>query len=490
MKLIIKYYKDLDLFGVGQDWLLFGNKKYKSHFGSSLSLILIGLLLAKIILMLLKIINNKASNINRSDTYDNDLHLNLSQFRYSICLDDFYTNNGLKMTSYYDIRTTLAILNNTGLFYEDLKGKFCDEFHDGEIPFPFDQSYFQTCYCMLGDERAYAKLDPYNYESVYIYTFLDNTNKAPLNETLTLSLYYIDYYFDYNTTLKNNPYLNTDFNRVFGWKYYYLNKLGFNDNSYNYFDLFVFEGHDNFTYYFSEKIVSSQTFEGERAYHMLFGFSSKKIFYTVTFMTVDDFMAIFGGTFQILLAFFSIVGKMFNCWLLNKELFLKTQEIQTNLFKDKIYQAFRRRSLLKNNFILHAINHRLSLNNQKEEIQLSTSSNNIVVESEKVSIHDMEIDKKKELGNFTPNDYKKIQRIKNTIFSEIIDFKNYINLYSQVDLMKKLMFGEVSYIQGFEKTSKMCYFGSNDNFNKEHTDPEFHTMPFYKRLEIFISEND
>jgi hypothetical protein len=493
MNKLMDYYRSIDLFGVSNSWLLFGREQYKSLIGSSLSLILIILLLVKSFFMILKIVNKDSYTISRTDSFAGTEKLNISNFHFSVCLFNLLDPDPFKameLKDFYEVNTFIEKINITHTIRDTIPTNFCNELPKENRKYPYNLSLYDNCYCLMGNNGKEIYYDYKNYDSSSLNSVFNNTKKK-MNDSFILNFYYTDYFFDYNSSEILNNYTDSDYSNPYGAKIYFMNKLSFNDADYNYFDLYEYKGEEKFTYQFSEKVISNQLKSEDQTFNLSFLFSKRKIFFQIKFMSIDDFLAIFGGFFQIFYMLLGIIGNLINKSLLNKVIMNKTIEIQSNLFKDKLFQEIRERGK-------SIVDHWLIPNDKQEKTLINFNPKNIIeknliIEEDNFSVKYLKEEDKKQTNKrqffyLNLQSKERIKKISQHIFTNLLDLDNFKNLYAEVNLLKKLLFGDCSYIETFEKASKMCFFIDQIKFNKNIKDREYDNLPLYKKLELFLLE--
>jgi hypothetical protein len=470
--------KNYDMFGSGHNWTLFGKEKHKSNFGLALTLLLCFILLIKLILLFRKILQKEDYTIMRTDTFDNEPFLNISDLNFAICLEEMFNKRDpVPMKEHFQVLIQLINMTDFDSSKNLANAGICSELPQKDIPSPFNSPYYKDCFCFINNNNTLLNFQD-SLLSIGFYG--SNSNVSSDSSPSNFMLHYKDYYFDYNSTEKINSFTNIDVNPLYGAKWYYLNKLGYNDGARNYLDMFPIDGEDIYKYKFSSRSALITEGRDKHFFEFLFTFSRKKIFYEVSFMNADDFLAVFGGAFQIFSVVFIFTGQIFNQRSLNIFLIRKIEEIKTSIYNDKTL---------------------VELMSKKEGNELKTfkQSHEFIKFKETPSINDginIEKDSKRKIEEIIKLEENQVQNTKTMekvnpdIFLESLDLQNFINVYSELSLMKILMFGEPSYIKSFEKASQIALFQKN-NGSKYFTsiDHSYHNLSFYERLKIFLSND-
>jgi hypothetical protein len=485
MDKINKYLSSLDLFGVDKKWQFLGKEKFTSKTGACLSLLLIALLLNKLINLLITIVNKESFSLTRTDTNNFGSRLNISSFQFAICVQtpQFRFSN---ISDYYLINA--FITKSEKEFYgSDIKSGPCDSFNDNETLMNIHKVSFddikQKCFCVSAINNTYVQYSMSNPENVsHLIVHLNNNNKQAIPDTWFLTLYYKDYFFDFlsNETEKFIPFENIEYNYKFGTKLLFSNELGYNADAYNYLDLYNYEGTSHSQYQISER--TNYTPVNDNSFTFYFTNGNKKIFYMVNLLSIDNFLAVFGGAFQLFLTFFGFIGNLYNESLLDSELLIKIKIDQSEIEKNKLYLSIKEKVHKIPNYTNASIIYKNEIQNNKWQKGQSIKVEDIDAES----IRHINIKEKNEndFELFNLHETKKINNISTKIFHHLVDIENFVKLYAEFKLLKKMLFVEKQNIEMFEVISKHDLKQDNNEYFKDF--PNFHESNFNKRLEFMI----
>ena len=315
MKCITNNFKSIDFFGVNLSMNFLKRQKFKTLFGSLLSLVLFGYLLFKIYSFTIKTINRE-NFTQTNNIYYEDNSVNIKNYEFSLCFTESIGDyNFLDFSDYF------YVVDSKNNFEIDNCNKLNLKFFEKYKKTPLENKLKNNCLCSKPkkDLVVFSDLIKANV-TLYSLSIYPKAKLFDIDFSKTF-IYYVNKntYFDYSkidpinlylTSIPLNPQLTTQ------QIYVYFNKIKYSEIID--FDIFYQKTTDYEDYTITDNSSSAgETIRNEdkliKPFFTFNLFPETKIYnYDITLLSMDNILATFNGVFQVLSMLLGFIGNFYN----------------------------------------------------------------------------------------------------------------------------------------------------------------------------------
>ena len=480
MKCLTNFVKSIDFFGTNLSMSFLKKEKYKTFFGSFLSLALLGYLLYKFYNFTIKTIN-KENFTQTNNIYFEDNKINLKNYEFGFCYSNgLFNYDFLKFSDYFDV---VDPKNNFEIIDCDKSNiTILERYINTSIEFITKN----TCLCCRPKKDIFINMDIINAEvKIYSLNIFPKAKLFDIDYSNTF-IYHVNRntYFDYNK--KDNPI--TSYITPVVLKPQLISQqynLSFNKIKYSEiidFDLFYKHNTDYEDYTISENyaINAVETIKNEdkliKPFFIFNMFATTKIYkYDITLLSLDNILATFSGVFQVLSMLLGFIGSFYNNIIFNKDIknyFLKLEEEKDlNKILKKIYNYNKFNNYEENDIIgeiSNLIDDKLVLKDNNYQENLVLNHSNISKNSKNIKNKSInELDNLEnldfEVSNISPKNLFKIENNPN-------ETNNAAKSKNQTFILKNNLILEENNKHKFNsslKKEKLNVFKNNDDINNK-----------------------